>query len=107
MNVWFVSRHPGALAWLARRELHPDRVTAHLDPAEIAAGDVVIGTLPMSAAADICSRGARFIALDLNLPSDMRGRELTEEELRNLNCTLTEYRVSALPITEDLKGNVT
>lgn len=97
MSVWFVSRHPGAIEWAARSGLAVDRRVTHLDPAAVEASDTVIGTLPMSAAAEVCRRGARFLALDMRLPESMRGRELSSEELAGLECTLTEYRVIAVP----------
>ena len=43
MTTWFITRHPGALAWAIRQGLHIDRHVSHLDPAEITAGDTVIG----------------------------------------------------------------
>ena len=46
-RTWFVSRHPGALEWI-KRQRHPfDLHVTHLDPALIAPGDRVIGSLPV------------------------------------------------------------
>lgn len=96
MTVWLASRHLGAIAWVRRAGIQIDREVAHLDPTLVCAGDTVIGTLPMHVAAEVCMRGARFFALDLHLTADMRGRELSEEELQGFQCTLTEYRVEAV-----------
>lgn len=93
MTTWFVSRHPGAIDWAKKRKLHVDRWVTHLDPAWIRPGDIVIGTLPMEAAATVCEIGARFISLKILLPETLRGKELTAEMLNNLDCTLTEFRV--------------
>lgn len=55
---WFVSRHPGAVEWLAEQGLEVDRMIAHLDIRQIQSGDWVMGTLPVSLAAEVCARGA-------------------------------------------------
>ena len=92
-RVWFVSRHSGAVAWAARRGIAVDRRVAHLDPAEVAAGDTVIGTLPVHLAAEICARGARYLHLSLDLPPDMRGRELSADDMERCHARLEEYEV--------------
>ena len=97
MSVWFVSRHPGAIAWARHQDLSVNHWVTHLDVTQVAPGDHVIGTLPMTAAADVCSRGARFFSLELHLAENQRGRELTEEELRHLNCTTQEFVVLRQP----------
>jgi CRISPR-associated protein Csx16 len=62
MTTFFVSRHPGASAWAACQGLAVDRLVAHLDPAEVGAGDTVIGTLPVNLAAAVCGKGAAGLA---------------------------------------------
>jgi hypothetical protein len=46
MTTLFITRHPGAIEWAARRGLHIDRQIAHIDPAAIQPGDVVILETP-------------------------------------------------------------
>lgn len=94
MTVWFVSRHPGAVFWAKRRQLHVDRWVSHLLPDEVKEGDIVIGTLPMGIAAEVCQKGVRYFTLDIALAESDRGRELTESELESLNCTLKEVSVT-------------
>lgn len=91
--VWFVSRHPGAVEWAARQGLTVDRQVAHLDVAEVGEGDVVIGTLPVNLAAEVCARRARFLNLTLDLPPQARGRELSADELEGYGARLEEYEV--------------
>ncbi|MBI4755522.1 MAG: CRISPR-associated protein Csx16 [Betaproteobacteria bacterium] len=93
MSTWFVSRHPGAVEWARRRGLVVDRWMAHLDLEEVAAGDVVIGTLPIQIAAGVCSRGGRYLHLRLDLPAHQRGRELSADELEAAGAELEEYIV--------------
>lgn len=92
-KTWFVSRHAGAIEWAKRQELGADRWTAHLDPMDVAAGDTVIGTLPVNLAAVVCRRGARYIHLSLDIPLEWRGRELSMEELSEATAQLREHYV--------------
>lgn len=93
MTTFFISRHPGAVVWAMRQGLHIDRVVPHLDPADVAAGDTVMGTLPVPLAANVCARGARYIHLSVNLPAELRGQELSADQLDALGAALCEYRV--------------
>lgn len=93
VTTWFVSRHPGAVEWAKAYGLAIDRWTGHLDAAQVASGDTVIGTLPVNLAAAVCDRGARYLHLSLEVPAQWRGKELTAEDLR-VNCAkLKEFRI--------------
>lgn len=91
MTIWLVTRHPGAVEWAIRQGIRWDKHVAHLDPCEIAAGDTVIGSLPINLAAEICNRGARYFNLSLNLPAHLRGRELDAATLAACDARLEEY----------------
>lgn len=93
MTTFFISRHPGAVVWAMRQGLQFDRVLPHLDPAEVAAGDTVMGTLPLPLAANVCARGARYLHLSVNLPAELRGHELNADQLEALGASLCPYRV--------------
>lgn len=93
MTIWFVSRHPGALEWMHRCGPSYDRHVAHLDPQCIQAGDVVIGSLPVNLAAQVCERRARYLNLSLQLCAEDRGRELSAAELSACGATLEEFTV--------------
>jgi CRISPR-associated protein Csx16 len=103
MTTWFVTRHPGAIAWAARQGIAVDRQVAHLDPADIQPGDTVIGTLPVNLAAQVCARGARFFNLSLDVPPEARGRELSADDLERFGARLEAYDVQAIvnPVHED------
>jgi CRISPR-associated protein Csx16 len=93
MTTYFITRHPGAVEWAARQGLAVDRQIAHLDPADVWPGDMVIGTLPVNLAAQVCARGARFFNLSLDLPPEARGLELTADDLERYGARIEEYEI--------------
>lgn len=92
MMTYFISRHPGALAWAKRKGLHIDRILSHLDPTIVQKGDTVLGTLPIPLVATVCARGARYYHLTVDLPATLRGQELSANELEMLQAELVEYQ---------------
>jgi CRISPR-associated protein Csx16 len=97
MTTYFISRHPGAVAWAQGQGLHIHQVLPHLDPHTVQPGDTVMGTLSLPVAAQVCARGARYLHLSLNLPLALRGQELSAEQLRACGAHLCEYRVEPVP----------
>jgi CRISPR-associated protein Csx16 len=93
MTTYFVSRHPGALAWAAQQGLRVDQHVSHFDTALVQPGDTVVGTLPVQLAAAVCSQGAQYFNLSLDLPAHWRGRELSADELRQCNARLEVFDV--------------
>lgn len=93
MTTWFITRHPGARDWAEQQKLTIDYYCQHLDPAEIAAGDTVIGSLPVHLAAAVCAAGARYFNLSIDLPAYARGKELSSEQLTQFNTRLEEFQV--------------
>ena len=90
MTAYFVSRHPGALEWARRRGIQARAVT-HLEIERIEPGDRVLGTLPVSVAAEVCARGGRYFHLSLDVPPEDRGRELSPAEMEEAGARLEEY----------------
>ncbi|MBK6653975.1 CRISPR-associated protein Csx16 [Zoogloea sp.] len=97
MTVWFVSRHPGALAWAERSGIAFDHHVAHLDTATIAVGDTVIGSRPVNLAAEVCARGGEYWNLSLRLAAEDRRRELSADEMQSYDVTLKHCDVRKLP----------
>ena len=93
MTTYFVSRHPGAIEWAAGKDLRIDHFDPHLDLAQVQAGDTVIGSLPVNLAARVCAAGAAYWQLSLALPAELRGRELSAEELRTLGAKIEPFEV--------------
>lgn len=98
MTRYFVSRHPGAIDWARQHGLAVDAFVPHLDASTVAPDDVVMGTLPITLAAQVCERGASYLHLSLNLPHEMRGQELSATQLQTLRASLRPYHVAALAV---------
>ena len=67
MTTWFISRHEGAIEWVKQQNIQIDRFESHLNTSLVQTGDVVIGTLPIHLAAEICQKGAKFYFLSVNV----------------------------------------
>ncbi len=93
MTTYFVTRHQGAIEWAKQQGIKVDVQISHLDPAIIKSGDIIIGSLPVNLAAEVCSRGGRYLHLSLDLPQELRGKELTSEYMHMLGATLEEFKV--------------
>ena len=91
---WFITRHPGAKAWALNQSLNIDRFESHLVIDDIKPCDIVIGTLPIHLAEQVCCVGARYIHLSLTLPEHLRGRELTAHQMNQCDAKLTEYSIT-------------
>lgn len=96
MTIWFISRHQGAIEWVKQQGIGIDRFVTHLDITLIQKGDVVIGTLPIHLAAEVCQKGAKFYFLSVNVSEHQRGLELTAEQLSAQQCTLEPFYIKKL-----------
>lgn len=98
MTTFFISRHPGAIEWAARQNLVVTRFVPHLDPAQVEPGDTVIGSLPVNLAAQVCAAGADYWHLSLELPAELRGRELSADDLERLGARVQAFSIQNSPI---------
>lgn len=95
-STYFVSRHPGAIAWACRQGIPTYLVMPHLDWTLIKPGDTVIGILPIHLAARVCAVGAHYLHLTLNLPAELRGQELSADHLEALGASLQAFEVTPI-----------
>lgn len=92
MSAYFISRHRGAVDWAKGKGIEA-KLVGHLDTSIIKAGDRVLGTLPVSIAAEVCERGGRYFHLSLNIPENRRGDELSAEDMEKFGAKLEEFVV--------------
>jgi CRISPR-associated protein Csx16 len=95
-RTYFVTRHSGALDWAEQEGIAVDELVDHLEVERIQPGDRVIGSLPCNLAAEVCALGGRYLHLTLELPADLRGKELTAADMRRLGARVEEFRVEGV-----------
>lgn len=81
MKVVIVSRHPATVNLLKSK--YPDaEIISHMTEDNIPSNALVIGNLPIEMIAKVLEKGNRFVSVVLNIPQELRGKELNEEELK-------------------------
>lgn len=93
VTTYFITRHQGAANWARQEGIAFEQLLDHLDPTKISCGDVVIGSLPVNLAAEVCQLGGRYFHLDMQLPRHLRGIELSAEQIREVGARIQEYRI--------------
>lgn len=97
MSIYLVSRHQGAVDWMNHMGHHYDEHLTHLaDYEALTAGDTIIGSLPINIVADLNARGVTYQHLSLYIPEQLRGVELTAEQLSQLDAKLEQYVVKRM-----------
>jgi putative CRISPR-associated protein (TIGR02620 family) len=83
-----VTRHKGLVEWL---KLHgiAGEVVEHVTTPEQISGKNVVGVLPLNLAA----LAATITTVDMALPAEKRGVDLTPEEMDSFGATMNKYRV--------------
>ena len=87
MKKVIVTRHTALVEFLKELGVEGE-VVAHATE-ETVAGKHVFGVLPMRLAAE----AGRFTEVSLNVPAELRGKELSLEEIKACNPTLTTFKV--------------
>lgn len=91
---YFITRHIGALEWAAHTGFAFDVHQAHLDDIErYQYGDIVAGTLPINLVADLLQQGVIYLHLSLIIPPQLRGVELSAQQLFECEARLEEFTV--------------
>lgn len=98
MTTYFISRHPGAIEWAKQQGIQIDKQQSHFDIKDTQPDDTIIGTLPINLIAEVCKQGGKYLHLSLDLPADMRGKELNADDMQRYGARLEAY--SAEKITQ-------
>ncbi len=96
MKTYFVSRHQGAIDWIKSQKIEVDHFIEHLDIDMIQQDDIVIGTLPVHLAGQVCEKGAKFYFLSVNVTKEQRGKELNKNELVKQECKLQQFMIKEI-----------
>ena len=91
IETLIISRHAGAMGWIQKH--HPEfaecELITHASP-EILKGKRVIGILPIQLAV----LATEFWNLSLNVPANMRGKELTIEDMEKFDCKIEQFQIT-------------
>jgi CRISPR-associated protein Csx16 len=92
MAAYFVTRHAGAVEWARRKGIDAELV-AHFDVRCVCDGDLVLGPLPVHLVAEVNDRGGHYFHIEMDLPSEARGQELSADDMERFGARLVEFRV--------------
>ena len=85
-----VTRHPGAIEFI-RDAGFEGEVIEHFTPEMVEEGIMVVGVLPVHLIGEILEKGGRYVHVVMpQIPQEMRGQELTTEQMREYGATLME-----------------
>ena len=85
-----VSRHQGAIDFVLSNGFN-GRIVEQFSPEMVESGMVIIGILPVHLIGEVLKRGSRFIQIQLpEVPKEMRGQELTPEQMVQYGAKLVE-----------------
>ena len=92
-----ITRHAGAVEFCKHKgirvEMHDTHLNKEIQQA-LKAGDCVIGTLPINLVADLTARGIKYMHFSLEVPAELRGQELTLQQMIDCNATIEEFAVT-------------
>jgi len=90
MRSILVTRHKGAAELAMRKGIIIDEVVADFAVCDVEPGDRVYGTLPAHLVAKLCAHGATYWHLCINFRKDLRGKELSVDELEYLGAVFRQ-----------------
>ena len=89
-KIIIVSRHQGAIDFVLSNGFN-GRIVEQFSPEMAESGMVVIGILPVHLIGEVLKSGSRFIQIQLpEVPREMRGQELTPEQMVQYGAKLVE-----------------
>lgn len=94
MNIdLIVTRHKGLVEYLEKKGISAP-VISHVENPDSLNGKIVAGVLPLN----IAARCAEVIEVELEIPSNLRGKELDYETMLPLVRGISSYKVIKTPI---------
>lgn len=93
-KILVVTRHAAAQNIITK--MFPDyqiEVREHYKAGDETGFEMVVGILPINLVADLNAKGVRFQMLTMSIPAELRGVELTEEQMAACGVKLEEFEV--------------
>ena len=97
-EVLIVSRHPATVRFI--KSLFPSdffevKTVEHIDKPEEVKEGIVVGNLPLPLIAKLLKNGKKFIYVNMEIPQELRGKELDDEEVKKY---ITLYDVNSIEL---------
>ena len=96
MKVVIVSRHKGTIDYLKKRYPNAE-VVNHIDDPKKFKDSLIIGNLPLHMVSEVLKNRNRFVMVSLDIPRELRGKELNESELKEY---IKLYEIKKLELEE-------
>lgn len=101
MTTYIITRHPATITYLKEEFGYSTAIAVtHVDEeffSHLEKGDQVIGVLPAPLMARVCKITKHpFTHFEINLPPELRGKELSVKDLKTLLPQLTKFMVKHL-----------
>lgn len=86
-----VTRHPALVKYFSNIGITFDKVITHATPEDVT-GDDVYGVLPLH----LASLANTVTTIDMNLPAEMRGKELSLTDIETYFTGMSTYKVEKI-----------
>lgn len=82
--------------WVAKQGVQINQQVLQFDAEMVGPGDTVIGNLPISLIATLNAKGADYLHLEMSVPFEYRGVELSVEQMEGFGAKLVPYHAKRL-----------
>jgi len=104
MAHYFISRHIGAVQWFKQQGIEIKQHYPHCsDIAIFKKDDVVYGNLPIHLVEILTKHCVRYFNLVLDVPAQLRGKELSGADFEKCHPRFVEYSVVAINTMDVVK----
>lgn len=98
MKKLIVTRHAGLIEYLRRNNITGD-VTPHLNLDEVSSNITQVwGVIPLPLIAKLNEKGIDVYNVNLNMPLELRGKELTLEQMDQVDVAVNKVTVTLTPV---------
>ncbi|MEZ8613821.1 MULTISPECIES: CRISPR-associated protein Csx16 [unclassified Vibrio] len=94
MKTYFVTRHPATIDLIKSFNIDIHHWLTHVESIDMfEPGDTVLGTLPIHLVVELTEKNVNYYHFSLDIPSYLRGRELSYLQLIECSPRLEKYEV--------------
>jgi len=94
--VVVISRHKATVEWIRERYDNIEKVLDHIKSPDDINGEIVIGNIPLH----LAYKAKEIWNVSIDLPPELRGKDLSREQFLKLNPRIEKYKVIRLDEVE-------